>query len=173
MRIKGITDEDFVNYKVPSLFIATERCDMKCNIDCGRSVCQNARLRNTPSIDMPDYQIVERYKKNPITKAIVLGGLDPFDQFGELRLFIRAVRLSGITDDIVIYTGFNKDELMHVAMPTGLPGEVDYADWLGDIAQYPNIIVKFGRYIPDCEPHFDPVLGVKLASDNQYAERIS
>jgi hypothetical protein len=33
-----------------------------------------------------------------------------------------------------------------------------------------NIIVKFGRYRPNQEPHFDKVLGVELASDNQYAK---
>ena len=36
-----------------------------------------------------------------------------------------------------------------------------------------NIVIKYGRYIPGQTPHYDEVLGVKLASDNQYAERIS
>ena len=30
MRIKGLTDEDFVNYKYPSMFIAVGNCDWKC-----------------------------------------------------------------------------------------------------------------------------------------------
>ena len=38
---------------------------------------------------------------------------------------------------------------------------------------YKNIIIKYGRYIPNQTPHRDEVLGVNLASDNQYAERIS
>lgn len=33
--------------------------------------------------------------------------------------------------------------------------------------------LKFGRYIPNQTPHYDSILGVNLASDNQYAERIS
>ena len=37
---------------------------------------------------------------------------------------------------------------------------------------FKNIIIKYGRYIPDQEPHYDEVLGVNLASDNQYAERL-
>ena len=37
---------------------------------------------------------------------------------------------------------------------------------------FTNIIIKFGRYIPNQKPHYDEVLGVNLASDNQYAERI-
>ena len=36
-----------------------------------------------------------------------------------------------------------------------------------------NIIVKFGRFIPDQESHYDEVLGVNLASNNQYAKKLS
>ena len=60
-------------------------------------------------------------------------------------------------DDIVIYTGYNKEEL------------IDRIEWLSGFS---NIIVKFGRYIPNQEKHFDEVLGIYLASDNQYAERL-
>jgi hypothetical protein len=42
-----------------------------------------------------------------------------------------------------------------------------------DLTRFDNIIVKFGRYIPDNKPHFDEVLGVNLASPNQYAKKIS
>ena len=42
-----------------------------------------------------------------------------------------------------------------------------------NIILYSNIIIKFGRFIPNREPHFDEVLGVNLASNNQYAKRIS
>ena len=60
-------------------------------------------------------------------------------------------------DDIVIYTGYNKDEVK------------EYIYWLSDFS---NIIIKFGRYIPNQEKHFDEILGVYLSSDNQYAEKI-
>jgi hypothetical protein len=42
-----------------------------------------------------------------------------------------------------------------------------------DLCQFSNIIIKFGRFRPGQEPHYDEVLGVKLASDNQYAKRVS
>jgi hypothetical protein len=32
-----------------------------------------------------------------------------------------------------------------------------------------NLIFKFGRFIPDRPHRFDEVLGVELASDNQFA----
>ena len=41
------------------------------------------------------------------------------------------------------------------------------------LKKYSNIIIKFGRFIPNQKPHYDPVLGVELASDNQYGEKIS
>ena len=54
-------------------------------------------------------------------------------------------------------------------------GYYDYEikDQLNELKQYPNIIIKYGRYIPNQSPHYDEILGVKLVSDNQYAERIS
>ena len=62
-------------------------------------------------------------------------------------------------DDIVIYTGYKADE---VACQTY---------WLGN--KYKNIIVKFGRFVPDQDKKFDETLGIELASPNQYARRIS
>ena len=39
MLVKGIIDEDFVNYKKPSMYIAMPNCSFKCDKDCGRAVC--------------------------------------------------------------------------------------------------------------------------------------
>lgn len=173
MKIKGLIDEDFINYKLPSMFIATARCTGKCNIDNGQAICQNIGMKNDPDIDIPDHKIVERYKNNLITKAIVFGGLDPIDQYEELRKLIKCFRDNDVSDDIVIYTGYTKDELSRVSMPTGMLFDVDYVNLISELADYGNIIIKFGRYIPNQQPHFDDVLGIYLASDNQYAERIS
>ena len=41
------------------------------------------------------------------------------------------------------------------------------------LSNYKNIIIKYGRYIPNKEKYYNEVLGVYLASENQYAERIS
>ena len=48
-----------------------------------------------------------------------------------------------------------------------------HTDEIEELERCENIIVKYGRYIPDQEKHYDEVLGVYLASNNQYAERIS
>ena len=159
MWLKGITDEDFVNYKVPSMFIATAVCDFKCDRDCGKPVCQNAELVNIDQIHTDDDYLIKRYLHNPISKAMVFGGLEPFDQWQELFPFIQKLRMQyGCTDPVVIYTGYTEEEIN---------GQLHF------LMSLPNIIVKFGRFVPDQEPHMDEVLGVKLASDNQYAKQIS
>lgn len=159
MRIKGLTDEDFVNYKVPSMFISTNTCTLKCDIENGSNDCQNSSLLKQPSIDMDLDSIISRYLSNPITKAIVFGGLEPFDQFADVYDLVFKLRNDKHNDDpVVIYTGYNKNEI---------DGKIRMLEPLG------NIIVKFGRYKPENHQHFDPILGVNLASDNQYAEQIS
>lgn len=158
MRVRQIIDEDFVNYKESSMFIVFSTCTWKCEKECGiKGMCQNTQLANTSEIDCDDEQLIQRYLDNPITKAIVFGGLEPFDRFDEMFEFIKKFRNVN-NSTIVIYTGYYEDEI------------VDKIDLL---KQFSNIIVKFGRFIPNQQPHYDEVLCVYLASDNQYAKYIS
>ena len=149
--------EDFSNYKLPSMFVVFPVCDWKCNKECGGRVCQNDTLAKAPAIDIDVNVLIEKYFNNQISKAVVLGGLEPFDSWADLKLFIERFREKS-QDDIVIYTGYNKAEI---------------SDKISILKQYNNITVKFGRYIPNQNQHYDEVLGVYLASDNQYAEKIS
>ena len=157
MIIKAIVDEDFSNYKKPSMLIGFPRCTWKCEKGCGMRVCQNGVLATAKDVEIPVDEIVERYLNNKLTKAVVLGGLEPMDSWSDLLLFIEKFREKS-QDDIVIYTGFYKEEI---------------ADRINILKQYDNIVVKFGRYVPGHEKHYDEVLGVELASPNQRAERIS
>ena len=158
MKIIDLINEDFVNYKgVPVLFIAFPFCTFKCEKECGESCCQNAPLTKQPIIEIELSKIIQYYLKNPITKAIVFGGLEPFDSFDEIHTFISELRQS--TDDpIIIYTGYYETEI---------------EDQIKQLQQFQNIIVKFGRFIPNQPHHIDPILGVELASPNQYAKKIS
>ena len=162
MLITGITDEDFVNFKIPSMFISTATCSFKCDKECGKQVCQNSELAKVKPIFVADDEIIDRYVQNPITHAIVFGGLEPFDQMCSMFALITRLRERGCDDDVVIYTGYNKEEVQDKLAPFFWPNRVPHK----------NLIIKWGRFIPDQKPHFDEVLGVKLASDNQYAERI-
>ena len=159
IRLRGVVMEDFINYKKPSLYLITSTCDFKCldDLDLPRTICQNSSLML--ETDIKEYEIediINAYLKNDITKAVVFGGLEPMLQFSEVREFIREFRKVS-NDDVVIYTGYNKEEI--------LP-EIDELKKLG------NIIVKFGRFVPNDESHFDDVLGIELISSNQYGERL-
>lgn len=160
MRLKALIDEDFTNYKKPSMFIGTISCNWKCckeqNLDV--SMCQNSALAQSDMVELANEIIVKRYKNNAITKAIVFGGLEPFDQYQEMIELISEFRRQKIYDDVVIYTGYYDYEIPK--------------DRLQNLLGLQNIIVKFGRYIPDTDQRYDEVLGVILASDNQYAERL-
>ena len=153
MKIKGLNDTDFVNYKKASMFIAFSKCSFKC----GQDICQNFELTKEPTLEVLPSTLINLYKNNPITSAVVCGGLEPFDSWDDLFSFIDDFRLES-DDDIVIYTGYIEEEIQ---------------DKINILKDYDNIIIKFGRYIPNQLPHHDEVLGVKLASDNQYARRIN
>lgn len=164
MRIKGIIDEDFVNYKEPSMTIMFPYCDFKCDKASGRTVCQNSSLVNEPDIEISCDSLIERYLNNCITEAIVFQGMEPFDSPKDLCEFILTLRNKyKCNDDVVIYTGYEKDEFK----PWW------YLTYLTTQHGIKNIIVKFGRFIPDQTPHYDEILGVNLASDNQFAEVIA
>ena len=158
IKIRGLVDEDFVNYKKPAMFIAFPYCTFKCDTECGYSVCQNSSLvENTNIINIDEQIIIDRYIKNPITHSIVISGLEPFDSFNELVILIRSFREKTL-DDIVIYSGYNKEEI---------------TSYIEELKQFKNIVIKFGRFIPNQEKHYDEVLQVTLASPNQYGEKIS
>lgn len=154
MKIKGLISEDFVNYKKPAMTIMFPHCN---GFKCGAEYCQNSPLSKAEDIEMDIADIVIRYLNNPITESVVMQGLEPFDSWDDLIEFAKQLRES-TDDDIVIYTGYYKEEI---------------ADKIALLSKYKNIIIKYGRYIPNQEKHYDEVLGVSLASENQYAERIS
>ena len=157
MIVKVILDEDFSNYKKPSMLIGFPHCSFKCDFDYGCQVCQNSTLASMKDIYISTDEIVKRYVNNNLTTAIVCGGLEPFDTYYSLMCLVCKIREVS-NDDIIIYTGYDVEEIL---------------DEINELSKYPNIIVKFGRFSPDSIKRYDDLLGIWLASDNQYAERIS
>lgn len=155
MKIKNFIIEDFVNYKKPSLFISMPKCTFKCEKDCGIKCCQNSNLVKAKTIEIRIQTLINIFDSNTINQAIVFGGLEPFDSFEDLQLFIGTFRFTH-NNDIVIYTGYNEDEIISK---------------VNKLIKYGNIIIKYGRFIPNQESHYDEILGVNLASSNQYAKR--
>ena len=157
INLLDIIFEDFINYKKISMLLSFPKCNMKCNKEANKIVCHNYNLLQFKSKIYSIDDIIEKYINNDITEAIVMQGLEPLDSFNELIEFIKRFRKRS-NDDIVIYTGYNKYEIEYI---------------IEELKKYSNIIIKYGRYIPDQENHYDEILGVNLASDNQYAEKIS
>lgn len=153
MIIKEIKDEDFINYKLPSMIVAFPKCSFKC----GKNYCQNSSLHTCKDISISTVDIVDRYMRNPITKAIVCAGLEPFDSWNDLKDLITVFR-SKSNDDIVIYSGYNIEEI-----------NPEYLDFLKN---HSPIILKIGRYIPSLPSVYDNNLGITLASNNQYSIKV-
>lgn len=158
IEVKGIIFEDFVNYKKPCMTLMMPKCNFKCDKENGVQLCQNWGLAAAPEQTVHINGLMRNYINNPITEAIVLQGLEPFDSLIDLYTVAAALEDFQITDDFVIYTGYTREEITSQLKPLhNVPG---------------HVIVKWGRYIPNQKPHYDPVLGVYLASDNQYGEII-
>ena len=166
MRIKNLIDEDLVNYSKPSMFIITPQCNFKCDKECGKPVCQNSELAQAPIIEIDDVELAQRFYENSITEAITFGGLEPCDSFDEVWEFLRVIATLYMVSydiqqapDIIIYTGY---------YPSEIRSELKVLTELFNSYIY-NIIIKFGRFIPDRPHRTDPILGVELASDNQFS----
>jgi len=159
MKLVNLIEEDFTNYKKPGLFLGFPYCSGKCNNDAGKIVCQNTELYNAKMIDISLSEIIDRFENNPITEALIFGGLEPFDSFDEMLALILLFRKKYFARiyPIIIYTGYYPHEIKKQLCV------------LKSLSLSTGIIIKFGRYIPGDEPHLDPYLGVNLASNNQYA----
>lgn len=172
MKIKGITDECFTDYKLPVMYIAFGQCSFKCDIENGCALCQNSALTKEPDIYISKEYLIERYLNNPITKGIVLAGLEPFDSILDLVSFIECFRVKyECKDPIIIYTGYTEEELENgqYAINYGKhPNAILAENW--DYIKSLGVIVKFGRFKPGEEKHYDEVLGISLISGNQYAK---
>lgn len=158
MTIIKVIEEDFSNYKLPSMFIAMPNCTFKCDVESKLRCCQNSGLAHAEKVDVSADDLLQKYTNNPITSAVVFGGLEPFDSFNDIYKFVELLRNKyHRSDTIVIYTGYNRCEI---------------EDKISKLKNFGNIICKFGRFIPGQDKHTDAILGVQLASTNQYAEKI-
>lgn len=159
MKIKNLIDQDIVNYKKTCMFISVCYCDFKCCKQLGLDVCicQNSPIAQSAIVQVQEQKLIDRYLNNNLSHSIVFGGLQPFLQFEQVKSFIQKFREKSL-DDIVIYTGYYKDQIK---------------SQIQQLKEFKNIIIKYGRFIPNGTAHFDQVLGVFLANKQQYAQKIS
>lgn len=155
IEVKGIIWEDIVNYKKIGTTLMFPICK---GFKCGAEFCQNSSLAAAPSQTVLINSFMRKYIDNPLTEAIILQGLEPFDSLVDVYTVAAALSDFNVTDDLVIFTGYDKEEVSWRIEPLfNIPG---------------HLIIKWGRYRPNQEPHYDPVLGIYLASDNQYGEQL-
>ena len=160
MIVKLVKQDDFVQYKKPCVVVCFPNCTWKCCTEAGipTSVCQNQEMCGLKDIDITPEDVYNLYKESLFAESICCSGLEPMLQFDDVLSLLKYFREHDCDADFVIYTGYYRNEI---------------EDKIEQLAKYRNVIVKFGRYVPNQEKHYDEVLGVWLASDNQYAERIS
>lgn len=173
MKVKGILEEDRSSYKKPSMTILTTKCSMKCNAADQCHFCSGAPLLALPDIEITKEELCQKYINNKNTQAIVFSGLEPFDTELDVLPFIDCLRNKfKCSDDIIIYTGYSEKELEAGFRNDSCAIGVEQ-NLYSSLKSYPNIIIKFGKYINNSQPRIDDVLGIQLASDNQYAVKIS
>lgn len=160
IKVKDIKPEVFQDYKKCSMFIGVSTCDFKCckeaSLPC--STCQNFGINAQEDIIVDYEDILKMFKKSLLSEAVVIGGLEPFLQVDEVVQLIRYFRDRGVKNDFVIYTGYYPEEINKNTLEV--------------LKKLENVIIKYGRYIPNKPNRFDEVLGVSLASDNQYAVKL-
>ena len=167
-QLKDVIDEDYVNYKKPSMFIATNTCTFKCEKEDCNVKCQNSKIALQETIEIDIDYLITRYLNNDLTESIVFGGLEPLDQLTELITFILLFRYKYFCkDDIVIYTGYTEEEVKNLKyLNTTFLMYLKENSLIG----FNNLIIKYGRFKANDKSHFDDVLGINLASKNQYAK---
>lgn len=148
--------EVFQDYKKSALLLCTCFCDWKCCTELGRdkSMCQNSTLKEVAIKKIPFSEIFDMVTRNTVIDAVIFGGLEPFIQINQVIQCIEYLRERGMTKDILIYTGYYIEEIDEAII---------------ERLKESDVILKCGRYIPDRPPKFDDILGVTLASDNQYS----
>lgn len=155
MIVKQIVDEDVVNYKKTSMVIAFPHCSFKCG-----DACQNKHLADSMDVEISIDDIVDRYMKNKFSQAVVMQGLEPLDSI--MAVFDFLIKFRKVSnDDVVIYTGYDKNHFLVNSLIHFVQKE-----------HFDNVILKVGGYNENDEQVFDKVLGVTLASSNQYAFKI-
>ena len=81
------------------MFIGFPTCSFKC---CKEGnfpveVCQNCSLAKANGVDVSPEHIVDRFLSNPITSAIVIGGMEPFDSVQDLITLVHPYNFDSIS----------------------------------------------------------------------------
>ena len=154
-KVKDVV-EVFQDYKKSAVLFSMCYCDWKCCKEAGIDVCHNLPIAKQENVKLT-FSDALSIVNNSVTDAVLFGGLEPLLQSEEVTHLIRYFREHGVKKDIVVYTGYYIEEIDK--------------DVLESLTQC-HVILKCGRFIPNRPSKFDDVLGVTLASDNQYGVQL-
>ena len=159
MRINGLKDEVFNDFKTVGMYISVPFCYVRCweRLGLDKSICQNSHLDGVEIKNIPNKVIIDRYLNNDVNKCIIFSGRDSMDSFEEILDFINEFREYS-DDPVVLYTGRN---------------EYEVEDKINILRETNDIWIKVGNYIPNSKSIVDKLTGVVLASDNQKFIKIS
>ncbi len=161
MKIVDIRDS-FHEYRKSGLLIAVRDCDYKCCHEGGYdiSMCHNYHLDGAKEIELSPDNLGNRIINNNTIDCIVIAGKEPMldKYFNDIVSTINYLRNNKWNKDIVIYTGYTEEELK---------------EKINILKNNKNIIIKFGRFIPNQKPIYDEIGGIFLANHGQYFKRIS
>ena len=159
IRVLDVNACDCVNNKDITFNIAAGvSCSFKC---CPEhpEICQNNPLCQQRVKHVFISKLVNQYVRQKLASSITIQGLEPLDNLIELLWFLWYLRKQ-TSDAVFVWTGYTEEE----------------AEWFIKVIKdlnLDNIFIKFGRFVLNGEPRFDDVLGVVLASSNQYCKKIS
>lgn len=160
MKLLDIVDYDIVNYKDPAMFLIFSVCKgFKCEKENNED-CPNRALEGMKKVEVSAESVLQRYNNQSLTRAIVCGGLEPFDTPDSLTELVTVLQKHDFSDTLVIYTGYDEGETETDSVLYNLYMKKPCFD----------LVVKHGRYIKSlAHLTYDDNLGVSLASRNQSA----
>ena len=155
-----VKTDDITDYLKTSLLLVTPKCSGKCG-----EKCQNYFLiKNATTKQYAVSSIVNLYNNLTTHNAVVFAGLEPFDTFNDTQILVDAFLQNDKPIDIVIYTGYYQQSITDKV-------NVLLQKLIKTKSTNKTIIIKFGPYIAENRSYYSNILGIKLATDNQYVKR--
>ena len=157
MELIDVKTDNITDYKKTSLLLAFPYCTGKCK------GCQNEYLwKDPPTKNYNPIDILNLYNKLNTHEAVVMAGLEPFDSFNDVLELINLFVFNEKAIDIVIYTGYNKDEYIKLFQEKLI--KVFKSGYIDN----KRLIIKLGRYDEDQKQSWNSyILGVNLSTKNQ------
>lgn len=165
MVLIDVKTDNVTDYKKTSLLLVFPYCSGKCGPECQNISLIRGEVK-TSYITATADDISDLYYNLKTHEAVVMAGLEPFDSFDDVLSIVESLCKLDKPCDIVIYTGYNKEEYEERFQKDLLKV---FKSATADRSCYKKLIVKIGRYDSNNKQKWHSnILGVDLATKNQY-----